>query len=766
MRIILFIVVMFNFICSSTEILENKYLKISVSKDGTLGDGNKPPGIQFDREGRGNFNNDIDYLTPKIPYEYYSFKHNNNLYFSNNAKNNNKKIISGLKNFSINQNSETITTTIFTIDNKFKIEHNYSLKDREIRITTKITNLTEDVLQDIYFARGLDPDIDYGKYKNMDTINSRGFNGNDKKDFVYTESSITSSPIGLYSSSEISHNTSVFKFADIRYINMDAQTIYNGVYSGIGTMDSIINIAFKIDTLQPAETKDINYSYICSGDIAKVIKIESLVDIYSDKNIFPITYTENDNYEIIHEIPSFKINSKDISSIKFPISIDNIPQGIKININGNIFNTKNSTGTISLNCNEIYNVKILRNKDFKENKKFNIKFKAGKVEGNIAQWLGDSNEFTLRFKPKMPKGGIKISTKTIKIPYKWMNGYEEVATTAQFTLENENKTTDNNISIELKDIPSGIKIEIEGKEFTKESPKINSILINSYKPCSIKIYRDKNFKEKNEFKINFHVESNNKLRLNRKDFSYTFKPIPRNLILKTSTDRLTMPLNRLDKKILFTVYDGSRKIVDKELKELILTNNLKLDNYKIETKKDYIELKFIPQKSFCFPPHINIGENSVSFTITTPYPNESEIKNIKIEIVDIPFWEKWKCLILLSLGLLFLLIFIYGYLRKNRFCKNSHFRIEREGRRASTSYLKSKVSFVSKLIPFKDEKVSIDGITFIAGGGCMVIIPKNSQSRQLNIDGEKLEDMAGKKDITMVGGMEIFKRNRVMRFHS
>jgi len=123
-------------------------------------------------------------------------------------------------------------------------------------------------------------------------------------------------------------------------------------------------------------------------------------------------------------------------------------------------------------------------------------------------------------------------------------------------------------------------------------------------------------------------------------------------------------------------------------------------------------------------------------------------------------------LILLSLGLLFLLIFIYGYLRKNRFCKNSHFRIEREGRRASTSYLKSKVSFVSKLIPFKDEKVSIDGITFIAGGGCMVIIPKNSQSRQLNIDGEKLEDMAGKKDITMVGGMEIFKRNRVMRFHS
>ena len=104
-------------------------------------------------------------------------------------------------------------------------------------------------------------------------------------------------------------------------------------------------------------------------------------------------------------------------------------------------------------------------------------------------------------------------------------------------------------------------------------------------------------------------------------------------------------------------------------------------------------------------------------------------------------------------------------MKKNRFCKNSHFKIEREGRKASSSYFKSKVSFISKLIPFRDEKVSIEGITFVAGGGCRVIIPKSSQSKKLNINGDELEDTAGRRDITMVGGDEIFRRNKVMRFH-
>jgi len=647
MKLLLFVFMMFNFIYSSTEILKNECLKISVSEDGSLGDGHTPPGIQFDKDCNSNFSNARDYLTPATPYEYYSLKYNTSTYYANNGVDRKaKKIIKGLKNFTINKNSSGIYTTAFTKDGKFKIEHKYSLEGKKLNITTKITNLTDDILQNIYFARGLDPDIDnVGDGGDATTENIRGYNGSNPNDFVYSKSVKSGSPIGLYSTSEVPHNTSLFTFDDNEKNSMDAEDFFNGVEKGNRVDDSIINIAFKIEQLQPNETKKLEYKYMCSSDIDKSVIIESLA-MDGDKKVFQIIPTMSSEYKLIESIPSFKVSSQSISSVTFPLSVDNIPNGIQIKIDNKIFDKNNSSHEVSLDCNRVYTVDVLRNRDFDKEGQFSIGFKAGEIKDNVAQWFGN-DEFTLKFKSKIVKGGI----------------------------------------------------------------------------------------------------------------------IPRNIILKPSTNRLSMPLNKLDGIIYFTVYANDKKIVGKELKELKFTTDLKLNNYKIEFKKDTIELKFIPQKSFCLPPNINIGENSVHFTITTPYPNETQTKSIEIEVKDIDFWAKWGCLILLSLGLLFLLILIYGYLKKNRFCKNSHFKIEREGRKASSSYFKSKVSFISKLIPFRDEKVSIEGITFVAGGGCRVIIPKSSQSKKLNINGDELEDTAGRRDITMVGGDEIFRRNKVMRFH-
>lgn len=765
MRVLLFFIIMFNFMYASTEILKDKCLKVSVSQDGSLGDARIPPGIQFDKECKGNFSDTRDYLTPATPYEYYSLKYNTSTYYANNGVDNNaKKAIKGLKEFSIDKNSSGIYTAVFTKDGKFKIEHKYSLEKEKLNITTKITNLTENILQNIYFSRGLDPDIDVGEHDDTKTENIRGYNGSNPKDFIYSKGAKTGLPIGLYSISEVLHNTSLFPFGHEQQTSMDAEALFNGVKAGKKIDDSIINIAFKIEQLQPNETKKLEYKYMCSSNIDKSVSIKSLV-MDGDKDIFSITSTKSGEYELVESIPSFRVNSNSISSIGFPMTVHGIPNGVQIRMAGKIFDKDKNANEINLNCNQDYNVKVFRNRNFKEESQFNIDFKAGEILDNVAQWFGN-DEFTLKFKPQITEGGIKVSENNINIPYKWTKSYEEVDT-GLFTLVNDNKekTIDNNMSIELKDIPNGIKIVIEGKEFTKESPKVDSILIDSDKKYTIKIFRNGDFKEKNEFKINFHGESHDRLILNKKDFAYSFKPIPRKLFLKASTSELTMPLNKLDGVVYFTIFDGDRKIIGEELKELKLTTNLKLDNYEIVPKKESIELKFIPEESFCLPPNIDIGENRVSFTVTTPYPNESQTKSIKIEIEDIEFWEKWGCLILLSLGLLFLLILIYGYLKKKRFCKNSHFKIEKDGRKPSTSYFKSKVSFISKLIPFKDERVSIEAITFVAGGGCRVIIPKSSQGKKLNINGDELEDMAGKRDITMVGGDEIFSRNKVMRFY-
>jgi len=896
MRIsVLMALIFVNLLYAKSEILESECIRFSVSQDGSLGDGQKPPGIQFDRECQGNFSDDVDYLTPQVPYEYYAISYEDNVYFVNNSlTKSGKPSIRGFKDFSIDKNNNSITTRATTFDDRIQVEQTYRADRKKIIIQSKITNLSPYAINDIYFSRGLDPDVDYHIYKNMKTINTRGFNNTNERDFVYTESQKTSSPIGLYSHSEIPHNTSVFPFKNWKREFMDPKVHFNGLTTGVGSKDSIINIAFKIDQLKSNESKVIDYRYVCSSDITKTITMRLGIDA-SEKS-FWVSRTTNKSYELIKSFSSFEVRSNGINSITFPLRVDGIPEGIEIKINNTTFSKDNRQADITLDCNNRQSIEILRNNEFKVSKPFELHFKAGQVKGNKAEWFG-SDEFKLTLKPRVPKGvsvdlvgqgrsypmpyakssafetidatpsfklksqdiasvafdmsinnipsGVKLeiegksftqannqhpmkldmnqainikvmrnqefrkespfeldfefaaiegveaqwSTKpnfslsfepirekgsittrkeAIVIPYKWVKEYERVAQSRMtLTRTDSQKGRNNNIHLTLSNIPQGIEVEIMGHRLSPKNNTIKSLNLESERAYPITIYRNREFTHKEAFEIHFEAKSNSHtLKLSKSSFDLNFQPKARELTLKPSTTSVAVSLANPDHNISFALYEGSRVIIGEELDGVELATPLML-NYTITRNKEgfRLELKGM-QKKGCLPPKVKVGANSVAFNISTPYPNEKPSTSITMSVEDIAFWEKWGCVIVRTLIILLFLLWLYGVVSNKKFAKSNHIKIEREGRKPSHIYFARKVNFFSKLIPFRDQRVSIEGTTFVAAsrkGGAM--IPKRSQTKRLNIDGEELDESAGKRDIRLIGGMGIIKRKKTMRFY-
>jgi len=877
----------------NTQVLQNECLRFSVSQDGTLGDGKRHPGIQFDSHCQGVFKNTRDYLTPATPYEYYALKHNKQIYYANNGTTTKRfKVFQGVHRFSSLKTANSIDTTSYTQDGKFKIKHHYTLEDKQIKIKTSITNLTPKTLHTIYFARGLDPDIDVDEYGSTDTINIRGYNNANPQDFVYSKGAKSGAPIGLYSHSEVLHNTSFYTFSDQEAKSMNAQQLFLGVEKGKEIDDSIIAIAFKIDELAPNATKVMEYKYVFSSDIKKTITMR----LNANEKIFPLPHTKSQIYERIKSFSSFEVRSNGINAITFPLRVDGVPEGVEIKINNKTFNVTNKDATITLDCNRLYTIEILRNSDFKKTQPFEIHFKASEVEGNRAEWFG-SDEFSLKFQPKLPKeltvnllgeersypipyakssryeaidakpsftlpskeiasaafemsieniptgvmfeiegksftkernkhvlafktnqtiaikvlrnqafgdknpfevafdfgelegngaqwqskpsfslrfkpiqdkGSIITPKEAMIIPYKWIKAYEKVAQSRMILNRTDSKEpTNNNIQLTLSNIPQGIEVEIVGHRLNSKNNTIPSLDLQSDRSYPIVIFRNGTFKQKEAFAIGFEAKSNSHtLQLTQKSFDLKFQPKSRELSLKPSTATLNVSLANPDHNISFALFEESRKILGEELKEIKLTTSLML-NYTITPNKEgfRFELKGM-QKQGCLPPKLKAGANRVEFTITTPYPNEKPSATITMNVEDIPFWEKWGCVIIRTLIIILFLLWLYGVVSNKKFAKSNHIKIEREGRKPSHIYFAQKVSFLSKLIPFRDQRVSIEGVTFVAAsrkGGAL--IPKRSQTKKLNIDGEELEESAGKRDIRLIGGMGIIKRKKTMRFY-
>lgn len=241
-------------------ILDNGYLKVGVSDDGTFGFGDtNPPGIMFDNNGTGNYGVD-DYLIPGNPWEFFGVEIDGTGYFNNNDDSEPDQI----PNTTISGDASQVTA-VSTIPGLVRLTQTYSLQadSKVMQISAILENISGSALNNVRYIRGLDPDVDVIAYGEYDTHNYRGttLSGGTvvaPEDIVIAEGMNTGKIIALYVNSPYTHNTAVTDWAT------DATTTLNG--TDVGDGDYTINAAIDFGTLPAGESIEFRLNYIASQD--------------------------------------------------------------------------------------------------------------------------------------------------------------------------------------------------------------------------------------------------------------------------------------------------------------------------------------------------------------------------------------------------------------------------------------------------------------------------------------------------------------------
>jgi outer membrane autotransporter protein len=237
-------------------VLEGDFIQTGVSNNGTLGvGGGINPGFIFDSTGTRNFNIANDYLTPGTPYEGFSVRYNGSGVIVNNNHGGTLGIgpsaaptvvSSGVSGY------DNAVTWSGSISGVLNMTHLYGLNNngQRVEITTTITALTD--LNDLKFARFIDPDSG-----GTNSINTRGNAslGLAANDWVNSESETNGATLGLLSTSSVTHNTAIVSFP----WSNDPNVYLAGSGDSIG--DDSIGLAFDIGTLLNGQSIELVYWY-------------------------------------------------------------------------------------------------------------------------------------------------------------------------------------------------------------------------------------------------------------------------------------------------------------------------------------------------------------------------------------------------------------------------------------------------------------------------------------------------------------------------
>ena len=163
------------------------------------------------------------------------------------------------------------------------------------------------------------------------------------------------------------------------------------------------------------------------------------------------------------------------------------------------------------------------------------------------------------------------------------------------------------------------------------------------------------------------------------------------------------------------------------------------------------------------------GKDELELALRSKNPNLKIDKNatltLQIEIEDDSFWAKCGFLIIAFIVLLLLVWYIWGILKKPRFCKGSEIIIAKQGQLTKSrpkSYPLPTGFFNRYLVPYVAESKVVGSIKFKAGSRCShVLISKETQTENMFVSGFPIDE-PNKKDVRLSIGekLEIRKRTR------
>jgi len=285
-------------------IMESGYVQAGVSDDGTFGVGNDTsPGILYDENGTGNYGVD-DYLTPGTPWEFFSLEITGDTNVT--YVNNNDYASSPEMDTTITGDAHSVTAISETPDGLLKIIQKYTLEEgsKILQIDVSVENISASTIDNVKYARGIDPDVDVIEYDKYETNNTRGYDGSAAglpvfpvEDVVIAEGEQTKKIISLIYTGELPHNTNI----DFDWGTLPS-TILEGKDDGYG--DNTINVAMDLGTMAPGDIKEFSFAYVLSddradlGDVtmrAETTTIAPPPPIASPAPLVDETYNRNDN---------------------------------------------------------------------------------------------------------------------------------------------------------------------------------------------------------------------------------------------------------------------------------------------------------------------------------------------------------------------------------------------------------------------------------------------------------------------------------------
>ena len=243
------------FAMADTLVFNGDYLRVGVGNAGGLIDDNFVVGIDYDKTGTSTWTT-FDFLKPGTPFEFYSVGvggvwdaagyTSGNPFSATTTDNTAGGVFSAVTNFSYGDLSGVQTLT-------------FPAGSGTISFEIVLTNSGDSALEDIVYARGLDPDQDVfagGGYPTTNVI----VNGN----LVIGSAPITDWTIGIFSDSTYEHVPGISGPWD-----QDPYALLLGPDDGFG--DNSINMAWNLGSLNAGESATFAFEYRIAETSGEVI---------------------------------------------------------------------------------------------------------------------------------------------------------------------------------------------------------------------------------------------------------------------------------------------------------------------------------------------------------------------------------------------------------------------------------------------------------------------------------------------------------------
>lgn len=252
-------------------VLNGNVLRVGVHSSGGLINNSFTVGIDYDETGTGSWTG-YDFLKPGTAFEFYSVGVNGSssaagYYYGD-------PFSSTTSNTSSGSTLSTLTTGSYGLLG-ISQELWYTTNGGTINFSVSLTNNGTVAMNNVAYARGLDPDQDVyagGGYPTTNTIVSN--------DLVVGTAPVTDWTIGIYSDSSYTHTPTVRS----SWPYGDAYGLQTARNDGYG--DYSINMAWAIGTLEAGETATIDFEYRIAETQDEVITPPSVPETASTIGLF------------------------------------------------------------------------------------------------------------------------------------------------------------------------------------------------------------------------------------------------------------------------------------------------------------------------------------------------------------------------------------------------------------------------------------------------------------------------------------------------